>query len=167
MTGFRDRLAYDGAKGTYHDEARRYMMIRPEALMGIFARLPADARMQALGALRASILEQGSDSARAYVAHAGSAEGLMKIIPHTAAELGWGAWTLKRTGDALDLAVTDSPFAAGFGASETPVCEAIAGMLQGVAGIMSGQVSVAVETQCAAQGHATCRFSAHPVGETQ
>ena len=42
------------------------MLLRPEALMGIFRRLPDRERAMALEALQESVFEQGSDSARAY-----------------------------------------------------------------------------------------------------
>jgi predicted hydrocarbon binding protein len=162
---FRERLIFDASGGTLHDEARRYMMIRPAALMGIFRRLPTDARTEALAALQASIFEQGSDSAQAYVAHAGTAEGLMTIIPATAADLGWGRWNLTRAGESLLLEVADSPFADGYGPSEGPICHAITGMLQGVAGILTGRPARAREIECAAMGAAQCRFHTDPEGQ--
>lgn len=161
---FRERLSFDPSGGTLHDETRRYMMIRPAALMGIFRRLDTDARMEALAALQASIFEQGSHSARAYVAHADTTEELMTIIPATAADLGWGRWNLTRAGDSLLLEVAFSPFADGFGPSESPVCHAITGMLQGIAGILTGRPARARETECAAMGAARCRFRTDPEG---
>lgn len=162
MAGFRDRLRLDDASGAWLDETRRYMLIRPEALMGTFRRLPARERAMALEALAESIFEQGSDSARAYVAMGGEGEKLLDIIEASAPELGWGRWRFTKHADGLDLAVGNSPFAAGFGRSETPVCAAIVGMLKAVAHIVIARPMQARETACAAMGSAECRFEARP-----
>lgn len=159
---FLARLRHDPATGAHYDETRRYMMIRPEALMGAFRRLPPDTRAAALEALGASILEMGSDSARAYAAMGGGGLALAETVARTAPELGWGVWAMQATPDRLDLTVTNSPFAAGFGPSDSPVCHAIAGMMQAVGGLVLGRPAAARETACAACGAPACRFEAVP-----
>jgi hypothetical protein len=47
---FRDRLILDEQAGSWLGQTRRYMLIRPEALMGIFRGLPEAARAQAFAA---------------------------------------------------------------------------------------------------------------------
>ena len=49
---FRERLSFDPERGALMDQTRRYMLIRPEALMGIFRRLPEAERRQALEGFR-------------------------------------------------------------------------------------------------------------------
>lgn len=174
-SGFRERLAFDAARGEWRDETRRYMMIRPEALMGMFRRLEEPARGEALAALAASIVEQGGDSARAYRAQvsrvlgADDAQALLDTVAATAPELGWGVWNFSREGQALTLRVRNSPFAAGFGPSESPVCAPIVGMMTAVASLVHGAPWQAVEVSCAAtraaepSDAAECRFEARPV----
>lgn len=157
---FKERLVLDREAGAWFDQSRRYMMIRPEALMGIFRPLPEPERARALAALEASIFEQGSDSARAYVAMGGTGEALLGVIEATAPELGWGLWRFARGEGTVSLEVRNSPFAAGFGPSRTPVCAAIAGMARAVSTIVLGRPTIAVETQCAAMGAENCRFEA-------
>lgn len=159
---FRDRLHWDGANGAILDGPRRYMMIRPEALMGAFRRLPPDARDAALEALGASVFEMGSDSARAYATMGGGGPALARTVAETAPMLGWGVWTMAVEPAALRLTVADSPFAAGFGPADAPVCHAIAGMLRGVAGLVLGRPAAARETACAACGAPLCTFDAVP-----
>ena len=159
---FLDRLKHDPAAGAWMDQTRRYMMIRPDALMGIFARLPVDARHDALAALQASIYTQGGDSARAYRSMGGTGADLLATIVTTAPMLGWGCWTSEDTPGRVVVEVRNSPFAAGFGTSQTPVCHAIAGMLHAVSELMFERPTRAVETCCAATGAHTCRFEAHP-----
>jgi hypothetical protein len=89
---FKDRLVWDGPTGEILDETRRYMLIRPEALMGIFRNLPDAAQLAALQALEASIFEQGSDSARANRRHGGEGASLAHLVAATAPQLGWGLW---------------------------------------------------------------------------
>lgn len=164
---FRERLVWDGQKGEILDETRRYMLLRPEALMGLFRRLPDDARGPALEALGASIFEQGSDSARAYQAHGGQGAQLARIVAETAPQLGWGIWSFEvapeERPETLVLTVRNSPFAMGMGYSNVPVCHAIAGMVRAVATLVFERPATAVETQCAATGAPFCRFEARPL----
>jgi uncharacterized protein len=158
---FRERLVFDGAKGAVFDETRRYMMLRPEALMGLFNRLAPEARQQALEAFGASIIELGRDSATAYLAHGGGdRDALLSTVATTAPDLGWGRWHFTKTGEDLTLTVHNSPFAAGFGRSDRPVCHAITGMLTSVASMHAGTAKQARETTCAACGAPACVFVA-------
>jgi uncharacterized protein len=163
VQSFKDRLVFDAAHGTIMDETRRYMLIRPEALMGIFTRLPPGDAGMALQAFMASVHQMGSDSARAYAEHAGgTGEGLVKIVEASAPELGWGRWRFDLAPRRLSLVVENSPFAAGHGPSKTPVCHAIAGMVRAVAGLVFERPVSAEETRCAATGAPDCRFEAKP-----
>jgi predicted hydrocarbon binding protein len=157
---FRDRLILDEEAGSWLDQTRRYMLIRPEALMGIFRGLPEAGRAQALAALEASIFEQGSDSARAYRAMGGNGDALLETVAQAAPQLGWGRWNFERRGQTLHLRVRNSPFAAGFGPSTTPVCAAISGMMRAVATLVFERSAEARELQCAAMGADECRFEA-------
>jgi predicted hydrocarbon binding protein len=149
-------------RGRNRKGAPRYLRLRADTLMGMFRHLPAPARAEALAAFARSTAEAGGDSARRYAAAgAGDAAALLAKIEATAAELGWGRWAFgKRSASRLALEVRDSPFAAGYGASDTAVCAPIAGMLQSVAGMVLGAPCEARETACRARGAARCRFEA-------
>ena len=163
MSGsFKERLSFDAETGALFDQSRRYMMIRPDALMGIFKRLPPDQRMAALQAFAESIAEQGGDSARAYVAMGGNGPKLLDVIGATAPELGWGIWAFHMDGDHFGLSVRNSPFAAGFGPSDHPVCAPIVGMFGAVTTIVAGKPMLARETACVAMGAELCRFESTP-----
>ena len=158
---FKDRLIFDTAAGEILDATRRYLLVRPDSFMGIFARLPEPARTQALGALEAAVFEHGSDSARAYLASGGGdARTLIDTIARTAPQLGWGRWTFDIAGDKIALTVDNSPFAQGYGPSDTPVCHAVAGMLRAVATLLFDAAAAARECTCTACGSAACRFEA-------
>ena len=47
MGALRDRLAWDEGRGALQDGPRRYLMMRPDVLMGMLRRLPPEARAQA------------------------------------------------------------------------------------------------------------------------
>lgn len=158
---FRERLVFDAAAGEYRDGAIRYMMIRPDALMGILAELPEAMRPQVLEAFARSITRAGGNSARSYQsAGAASPEQLVATIAATAPELGWGIWKLSLGHQRLDLDVRNSPFAAGIGTSDTPVCHPIKGMLAAIGPMILGSAVTVTETRCAAMsgGEGNCRF---------
>ena len=163
-SSFLDRLTLDQQAGAWFDQTRRYMLIRPEALMGIFRPLPAANRAEALAALENSIFEQGTDSARAYRAIGGTGAALLDVIAAAAPQLGWGVWSFEPQTSVVRLSVRNSPFAIGFGPSDTPVCAAITGMLRAVAGLVLDRPVVAREEHCAAMGGDICRFEARPTG---
>lgn len=159
-SSFRQRLVFDTGRGEIRDEGRRYMLMRPEALMGIFSRLDEAGRKDALAAFAASVVEMGGDSARAYKAHGGGdPDALLATVTATAPELGWGTWSAERTASGVAITVRNSPFAAGYGRSQTPVCSAIAGMATAVGRLVIGDDEVAArEVACAACGAPACRF---------
>jgi len=160
--GFRERLAWDPARGELRDGDVRYLIIRGDTLMGLFRALPERERAAALEALERSVVEHGRRSAQRYQAMgAAEARALLGVIEATAPQLGWGVWRFTEISErGLVLEVRNSPFAAGYGASATPVCHAIAGMLRAVGALaLGGEVRVA-EEQCGAQGHSHCRLRA-------
>ncbi|QPC94720.1 V4R domain-containing protein [Mesorhizobium sp. INR15] len=159
---FRERLVFDNANGEILDESRRYMLMRPEALMGIFQRLDVETRAKTLEAFAASVIEMGGNSARAYRAHGGGdAKALLTTVAATAPDLGWGRWTFDHRETRLQLTVQNSPFAAGYGRATHPVCQAISGMVTAVARLALDRDDVAArETACAACGAPACIFEA-------
>ena len=180
LAALRERLRRDADLGALHDGPRRYLMMRPDVLMGAVARLPAMAQREMFEALAASTREHGADSLRAYAASVGGDAGaLMAATAQAAADLGWGVWSLQHEEEVLHLTVSSSPFAAGWPCGEPalqralttsqpeqplragqPVCAPIRGMLEALAGIVLGTRATAVESECVACGAASCRFTA-------
>jgi len=148
----------DPARGEISEGDARYLLIRSDSLMGLFRGLAEPARGEALRAFADSLAEHGGRSAARYGAE--DHDRLLATIPRKAGELGWGIWTLQRSGNALELKVENSPFAHGYGAADAPVCAPITGMLSAVAALVLGGAAVCREDACAAAGAAVCRFSA-------
>jgi hypothetical protein len=159
MTSPAQRLTFDTARGEIRDQARRYLMMRPDVLMGMLHRLDPPARQPVLDAFAASVAAHGRDSVLAYLAHAGG-EGLLQAMAVAAADLGWGRWRFVQGPDRLELTVENSPFADGFGHAAHPVCAPIAGMLQAVAEVLFGCPAISSERTCAAAGASFCTFHA-------
>lgn len=161
-TSLRERLTLDEAKGEYRDGSIRYLIMRPDVLMGMFAVLPTERREEALEALAQSALAFGGRSVKAYRdAGANDANELLRVIAETSSQLGWGRWTFSdgEDGRSLQLAIRNSPFAAGFGKSKTPVCHAVRGIFSALAPVVFGEQISVEETSCAAQGDSdSCHF---------
>jgi predicted hydrocarbon binding protein len=163
VTRLSQRLIFDRERGEIRDQARRYLMLRPEVLMGMLHRLGGPARQAALGAFAAAVAEHGKDSVLAYFAHlGGDRDGLLDAMQDAAADLGWGCWRFERSGRGLRLTVHNSPFATGFGACDEPVCAPIAGMLQALAEVVLGAAAASTERRCTAAGGGECVFEATP-----
>jgi uncharacterized protein len=172
----RERLQYDSTHGALSDGPRRYLLMRPDSLMGALRALEPEVRETVFEALAQSVLRFGGDSLRAYAADApGDAQALINTTVEAAADLGWGQWTVRRRGDALQVLVQHSPFAAGWLAADTRrqprahqedgspvVCAPIRGLLAALAGALGWPTVRVQEMSCAAQGHADCRFIAEP-----
>ncbi|MBF7011718.1 4-vinyl reductase [Novosphingobium resinovorum] len=155
---FRDRLDWRAVPGQVVDGAIRYMLIRPDALMGAIMRLSPGAQAEMLAALHASVLDFGGRSAGTY--NKTASRPLVEVVAQTAPDLGWGLWTIAHEADAIRVTVEDSPFAAPLTGAAQPVCTAMTGMLSAVGTIMSGSPVTATETRCAAQhGGTTCHFA--------
>jgi len=81
---FRERMMWDEDRGEIRDGDIRYMLIRPDALMGLFKGLPDAERERALLALQSSIFEHGGRSAQTYqVMGADDAARLLAVIENT------------------------------------------------------------------------------------
>lgn len=156
----REKLHWHTESGQIMDQDRRYIMLRTDVLMGIFTRLAPDAQRAALAAFGQAVKASGGQSAKAYFESLGNdAQRLLHTMQAYSADLGWGVWEFDRQSETQwQLTVHNSPFAAGFGASATPVCAAITGMLATVGELIT-QAAVSVEeTACAAQGCGRCTF---------
>jgi predicted hydrocarbon binding protein len=161
-TGFRERLQLDEAQGEYRDGAIRYLLMRPDVLMGAFADLPEAARDLALDALGRAALRFGGRSVQAYrEAGAHDPTALLDVISQTSPQLGWGRWRFAYEEDrrTLKLTVRNSPFAAGYGRSPVPVCHAVRGIFTALAPVVLGDAVSVEETCCVSRdGGDHCHF---------
>jgi hypothetical protein len=168
----RERLRHDAGHGAWHDGPRRYLVLRPDSLMGALRALDPAIRETVFDALAQSLQRHGGDSLRAYAASGnGDPQSLIDATVEAASDLGWGQWTVRQQGAVLDVVVQHSPFAAGWLAAEMAtqaerdaaaptVCAPIRGMLAALVQAMGHAAPQVQELTCAAQGHSECRFIA-------
>lgn len=163
-----ERLNFDVSQGQVLDANRRYVLMRADVLMGMFASMTPALREQALDALAQSVFTHGGDSVRAY-ADASDPDflRLFDAVASGASSLGWGVWEFELGQRSCRLTVRNSPFAAAFRKMRAPACAPIVGMLQAVCTHAWKQDCVAREVECsacAAGEHAplegVCRFEA-------
>lgn len=160
----RERLAWDPALGRISDGPRRYLLMRPDVLMGAVEAMAPAHRGSFLSSWQMSTCQHGADSLRAYaqMVH-GDRHALLQATVAAAADLGWGRWALTLEDGLLRLEVLDSPFVAGWLAasqgrpSQEPVCAPIRGMLQALAEVvLEGPVAVQEDDCAALQAQASC-----------
>lgn len=153
----RERLAWDPARGRVCDGPRRYVIMRPDVLMGAVVAMVPAYRQSFLAGWATSTRDHGADSLRAYAQMVqGDRQALIDATAAAAADLGWGRWAITLEHGSLQLEVLDSPFVAGWQAAsdgraaDEAVCAPIRGMLQALAEVvLAGPVEVQ-ETHCAA-----------------
>lgn len=155
------RLVDDGAGALRLGEAR-YLLIRPETLVGV-----QRAVERAVGPRAAAdcLLDGGrAGGARVAAALAGTPEERLRAVAEAGTALGWGRFDLEAlTPAGLVVTVTRSPFAEAYGPAPGPVCHLIAGVLEAVATSVFRRPQAVRETACAAAGAPACRFES--VGE--
>jgi len=164
VKALRERLAWDPTLGHISDGPRRYLLMRPDVLMGAAVAMTPVYRSSFLSSLESSTCEHGSDSLRAYAQMVqGDRLALTRSTVSAAADLGWGRWSITQGADTLHLEVLDSPFASGWRAaslgrtSEEPVCAPIRGMLQALAEVvLQGPVTVQEDDCAAVQAQDSC-----------
>lgn len=147
-----ERLAYDLENGQVLDGPRRYLLMRPDVLMGAFDGLPPDLRAQVLAELSKSVTRYGGKSVEAYLAEVG-VNALLDVMVDNSASLGWGCWKFNLEAEgSLRLEVRNSPYAVATSNGQQVACYPIEGMFLAVARALWGQDVKVRETQCACQG---------------
>ena len=145
--------------GQISDGGIRYVLIRPDILMGIARELDIGLDVF-LQALEKSAFVNGMRSFERYRDH-GRFEGsdALDSTCNIAASLGWGEWVIHEQADGTRLIVVrNSPFASGFGASTIPVCAPIVGILKALTVVFHGPAGQVEEVACRSQGADACRF---------
>ena len=150
-------LEADG-RGTLTLGGARYLLIRPETLVGL-----QKAVEQALGGGAASCILAGgrAGGAKATASLDGPAAERVGRLLRIGGEIGWGEFALERlTATELAVRVRGSAVAEAYGPSTAPVCHLIRGVLESLAAATYGRPATVVETACAAMGAPACRFVA-------
>jgi predicted hydrocarbon binding protein len=150
--------------GRLTEDGIRYVMMRPDVLMGIVHDLAPENAGLFFKALENSAFRHAQASFSQYRARTPtSAEDVLSSWFSIAAKLGWGQWSSAQTAnDCGEIVVHDSPFAAGHGPADCPVCGAITGVVKAMILVACGEAVDVREVACAAQGFPACRFEFTP-----
>jgi hypothetical protein len=105
-------LDFDANHGEIFDKQIRYLLIRPDSIMGMFSILDVATAEKALLALQESVYVASSKSFREYIRRSPSGEAeLESLVFRTAGILGWGSWEVaSRSTSKVEVLVTNSPF---------------------------------------------------------
>ena len=138
----------------------RYILMRPDVLMGVAKHLDTNGGGDFFAALEASAFAHAQASFSAYRdSTLFGAEDFLESSCKVAAGLGWGFWSAEPVvSGTRTVHVTNSPFADGHGPADRPVCSPITGVLRAIALMGYGEEMAVDETSCAAQGAARCSF---------
>ena len=157
-----DQLVYYPVCGalTYRDV--RYLLIRPETIVGFQKVIEKQSQMTAIDALFEGGYQGGYLSAKKYKAIQDlSDEETINFMMAMGAEIGWGNFKLDQYDfdkKKLQISVEDSPFAAAYGDSSEGVCHLTRGVLCGLATILFSRSCMASEVECMAKGDHHCVF---------
>ena len=158
-----DQLVYDPVSGalTYRDV--RYLLIRPETIVGFQKAIEKQSQATAIDALFEGGYQGGYLSAKKYKEIQDlSDKDTINFMMAMGAEIGWGNFKLDQYDFAkkmLQISVEDSPFAAAYGDSSEGVCHLTRGVLCGLATILFSRSCTADEVECVAKGDHHCVFS--------
>ena len=158
---------FDENAGEIREGNIRYLLMRPDVLMGMVEYLDEPTMTKVLLALQKSAFENGRASLRQYneLDFASDNEKL-SFVCKTAAKLGWGnlTYTLNRHDDPT-FTLTNSPFAKGHGISKVPVCAPMAGILNALMEVFFESNATVKEVSCASQGQDYCLFEVRSSSE--
>jgi len=149
-------MSHEAGGGRLLHGGARFLLIRPETLMGLQRALEAR-----LGAEAAEVLVAGgrAGGSRAATTLGGDARTRVEALLRMGAEIGWGHFALERlTHSELVVTVSNSPFAEAHGPAERPVCHLTRGVLLALAETVFAPPVAVRESACAATGAARCRF---------
>jgi predicted hydrocarbon binding protein len=157
-----DQLIYDPASGALKYKDVRYLLIRPETIVGFQKTIEKHSRKEAQDALFQGGYQGGYLSAKKYKEmHNLSDSETISFMMTMGAEIGWGNFQLIAYDSEnlkLKIRVENSAFAEAYGDSTKGVCHLINGVLSGLATILFKRNCIGSEEECLAKGDAHCVF---------
>lgn len=157
-----DQLVYDASSGalTYRDV--RYVVIRPETIVGFQKTI----EKHSLNSAREALFQGGYQGGYLSAAKFKEQQNLsdtetIKFMMTMGAEIGWGHFKLLEydlENRKLQVRVENSAFARAYGDASEGVCHLISGVLSGLATVLFGQNCKGSEIECLAKGDRYCVF---------
>jgi len=157
-----DRLKFDSAAGALTFRDVRYLLIRPETIVGFQKAIEKHSPKEAQDALFEGGYQGGYLSAKNYRETQNLSDGeTINFMMTMGTEIGWGNFQLIKYNfedRKLQIKVINSTFARAYGTSKEGVCHLIRGVLSGLGTVLFGQNCVGSETECLAMGAKECVF---------
>ena len=157
-----NQLVYDSASGalTYRDV--RYVVIRPETIIGFQKTIEKHSREGARDALFQGGYQGGYLSAKKFKETQNLSDTeTIDFMMTMGAQIGWGHFDLidyDFKNRKLQIRVLNSAFAGAYGDATEGVCHLINGVLSGLAAVLFGRNCMGSETECLAKGDPHCVF---------
>jgi len=157
-----DQLVYDPASGTLTYRDIRYVVIRPETIVGFQKSIEKHNRKTAQDALFQGGYQGGYLSAKKFKETQNLSDTeTINFMMTMGAEIGWGRFELVEydfRNRKLQIKVENSAFAQTYGNAKQGVCHLINGVLSGLATALFGRNCMGAETECLAKGDPHCIF---------
>ena len=157
-----NQLVYDHVAGRLAYRDIRYVIIRPETIVGFQKTIEKHSRENAREALFQGGYQGGYLSAKKFKEMQNLSDtetiGFMMTM---GAEIGWGHFELVEYDFEklkLNVRVENSAFAEAYGDATEGVCHLINGVLSGLATVLFGRNCMGSETECLAKGDKHCIF---------
>jgi predicted hydrocarbon binding protein len=158
-----DELTYDSASGALNYKDVRYMLIRPETVVGFQKAIEDTNRELAHDAFFKGGFTGGQLSVQKYrKLHQLDHHQIIAFMMEMGTEIGWGYFKLQNfdfENKNLEIKVKQSAFAEAYGRSSSAVCHLINGVLSGLASVIFNTECTGSEVRCLAKGDAHCLFS--------
>lgn len=157
-----DQLIYDSGSGALSYKDVRYMLIRPETVIGLQKTIEESSGELARDAFFQGGFRGGYLSAKKYKElHLYDDIEIIEFMMQMGTDIGWGHFKLQNfdpQNKHLDIMVRNSPLAAAYGESSSAVCHLVRGVLSGLASFLFDQNCVGSEVKCLAMGDENCIF---------
>ncbi len=161
-----DELEYDPVTGALSYKDVRYLLMRPETIVGFQKATEKHSPTAARHAFFQGGYQGGYLSAKKYKEiHNLSDSETIKFMMNMGSEIGWGYFKLNEYSlekKSLRITVENSPFAEAYADSTEGVCHLIRGVLSGLATILFSSNCTASEIECMAKGDHHCVFLIPP-----
>ena len=158
-----DQLGYDPASGALTYRGVRYLLIRPETIVGFQKTIEKHSRTGAQEALFQGGYRGGYLTAKKYKEMQNLSDSrTISFMMTMGAEIGWGNFQLIEydfENRKLQIMVENSAFAEAYGDATEGVCHLISGVLSGLASVIFSINCTASETKCLAKGDECCEFN--------
>jgi predicted hydrocarbon binding protein len=157
-----DKLDYNPSIGALRYKDARYLLIRPETVIGFQKAIEESSRKLAQDAFFQGGFNGGHLLAKNFseINNLNDTE-LIDFMMKMGTEIGWGHFKLQKFDSQqkhLSIIVEQSAFAEAYGQSSTGVCHLIRGVLSGMASVLFNQKCVGSEVKCLAKGDEHCFF---------